>query len=374
MAASPTDRVARLADHMSADAPSQATIDEIRAADVADVAALIHTEATGAAPTPELRASLSERLRWLLADNPAQPANVPWGWLALDSSGKAVGTMVCVPQRFSHQGTELTALMSAKWFVSQEFRGVGLGIFLKYLKLGRRYPLYATTAGAQSAPLWQKFNGYAINDSDHECIGARRMAPLLEEAAIRRLKAPALARAAGALAMIVPGRLRRVKSAARGTIDPVGTAQAVIEVGAKLPSDKVTAVRDQAFLHWRHFAGPDAPGRTALAIRAPSGASVVAIVGFDARGHRQQVRTLSVMDMWGEYRPDDMPAIAGLLLRQFSLRFDMMVFRAQPPEHQEALQHVGFLRRTFDSPVAWCIDSQNCLPSRSWYLVPADYE
>jgi hypothetical protein len=50
----------------------------------------------------------------------------------------------------------------------------------------------------------------------------------------------------------------------------------------------------------------------------------------------------------------------------------VIVFRGQPPERQEALRAAGLLHRALPRAVGVCIDRHGLLPTRSWYLVPAD--
>jgi hypothetical protein len=51
---------------------------------------------------------------------------------------------------------------------------------------------------------------------------------------------------------------------------------------------------------------------------------------------------------------------------------DVIVFRGQPPERQQVLAQAGFVRRALPRAVGVCIDKHGLLPTRSWYMVPAD--
>lgn len=51
---------------------------------------------------------------------------------------------------------------------------------------------------------------------------------------------------------------------------------------------------------------------------------------------------------------------------------DVIAFRGQPPARQAALQRAGFLHRPLPRAVGVCIDRHNLLPTRDWYMVPAD--
>jgi hypothetical protein len=50
----------------------------------------------------------------------------------------------------------------------------------------------------------------------------------------------------------------------------------------------------------------------------------------------------------------------------------VIVFRGQPPERQRVLGEAGFLRRPLPRAVGVCIDRHRLLPTRAWYMVPAD--
>lgn len=362
--------------------PPASTIHEIGPGDIGEVAELIHREASGTPASPELAAALTARMRWLLADNPANLAGVPWGWLLRDEHASVVGAMTCTPLRVACGEWSGTALMSAKWFVNQAHRGAGLGLFLRYLKLGRSHPLIATTAGPQSVPLWEKFGGFEISDSDHECVGALRVGPLAEEVIQRRVRSRPVARLCGALGAVIPAGLRSARRAGAGvTLDRLASADQVTAMGLRGPEGVISTVRDRAFLHWRHFSGPDAApspgahaGREVLACTLPSGSRAVVITQLSRRGYRMQTRTLSVLDVWGQLSPSEMPALAGALARRSQGTCDAIVFRALGVDAQRALAGCGFVRRGFTQPTTWCIDKANLTPTRSWYLVPGDAE
>ncbi|MBY0311425.1 MAG: hypothetical protein K2W85_05105 [Phycisphaerales bacterium] len=358
--------------------PPTSTIHEIGPDDVGPVAELIHREATGTPASPELAKTITARMRWLLADNPANLPGVPWGWLLKDDQSQVVGAMTCTPLRVACGTWTSTAMMSAKWFVNEAHRGAGLGLFLRYLKLGKTHPLIATTAGPQSVPLWEKFGGFAISDSDHECVGALRVGPLAEEVLHRKVKSVAVAKLGGALATVIPAGLRSARKAGKSvTLDRLSSADDVVAMGLRGPENVISTIRDRSFLHWRHFSGPDAAaesGREVLACTMPSGSRALVITQSARRGYRSQTRTLSVLDVWGNLTPAEMPALAGALARRSGSSCDAIVFRALAADGQRALTASGFVRRTFAQPTTWCIDKANLTPTRSWYLVAGDAE
>ena len=352
---------------------ADATITELAASDLDEAAWFLARESTGADPTSDAAAAASARLRWLMLENPARLDDVPLGWVLRDDRGAIVGAMTCVPGRFAVNGHRFTALMSSNYYVSPSQRGVGLGIFLRYLKLGGRFPLYCTTAGGQSGPLWERFGGFAIADQDHEMLGVAGPGAVVEEAVWRRTGSRWLARAAGGSAVVLPrGAWRR--AAGDAELEELSTVEAVTAIGLPESTEVVSTVRDRAYLHWRYFSH-GAQHRAMFAYRRAGAARPsMVVVERVVRGHRGQIRGLTVSDLWGPLPPEDLPLLAGLLDAKYSRSYDMLVIRGQSPARQEALCRAGFVRRGFAAPVAWCIDRAGMLPTRDWYLVPADSE
>lgn len=347
-------------------------ITELREADLEAAARFLARESSGVEPAAAAAAHAAARLRWLLLDNPARRDDVPLGWLLRDDAGEVVGAMTCVPQRFAIDGRRLTALMSADYYVSPSHRGPGLGIFLRYLRLGDRFPLYCTTAGAATGPLWARFGGAAIAGQDHELLGVAAPAAVIEEAVWRRSGSRWLARVAGGVAAAAPGGGWRRRPADDADLEPLTSADAAAAVVLQEPAGVLAAVRDRSFLHWRHFSR-DAAARGVYAYRR-AGAAGPSLVVVDRcmRGHRGQVRGLTVSDLWGPLDPQDLPTLAALLDSRYSGSYDTLTFRGQSPARQAALRRAGFVRRGFAAPLAWCIDRAGLLPTRDWYLVPAD--
>jgi hypothetical protein len=91
-----------------------------------------------------------------------------------------------------------------------------------------------------------------------------------------------------------------------------------------------------------------------------------------SRGHRRQIRTLRVLDLWGGLGNADLGALAGALAARYTSAADVIVIRGQPPERQRALAGIGFLRRPLSRAIGVCIDPKGLLPTREWYLTPAD--
>lgn len=356
---------------MSQAAPRPVVVEEMTAADIDEVASFILRESSAREPSAEESERSALQLRHVLVENPVDAPGVPHGWvLRPEPGGPIVGAMCCIPWCFTRGGVDHVSLMSAKYFVAEAYRGSGLAIFMRYIKLGRRFPLHCTTAGARSAPLWKQFGAKPIPRQDFEMIAFADRSRLVEEAAFRASKSRLLASTARAFARLLPRGLGSLRG--DGQLVPVRDLDQLVALGADAGSDRITTRRDAAYLSWRYFSGD----RFELfELRRPWRPSLVLAVEHLRRGFRSQIRTLAVQDMFG--RPtvgDDAVAAAAVLARHFAGRFDMLVFRALDEPQQAALAAVGFRRRAFEAPIAWCIDKAGLLPDGDWHLVPADAE
>jgi hypothetical protein len=90
------------------------------------------------------------------------------------------------------------------------------------------------------------------------------------------------------------------------------------------------------------------------------------------RGYRQQIVALHVLDVFGPSEPDSYATITKLLVHEYHRQIDVVVFRCLDPAGQQALRRIGFVRRPFAAPIAWCRDKFGFVPSKNWYFVPAD--
>jgi hypothetical protein len=95
-------------------------------------------------------------------------------------------------------------------------------------------------------------------------------------------------------------------------------------------------------------------------------------VSEQVRGHRGQVRALNVLSVPREADAEALGEICRLLARHYRDRIAVIRLRCLDPERQDALRRGGFVRRSFDPPIAWCLDRFALLPTRDWHLVPAD--
>ena len=296
---------------------------------------------------------------------------MPRGWVARDASGTLVGSKFCAAERFQCGGVAFTLLMGGGFYVSSAHRGLGLALMRRYLEQGRRHALYASTMNETSGALYEHYGGYSIPHTDHEWLGVLHYAPLVEEALVRRFGRPRLALALARAARLRPAAVR---GRAPGALERVASPRALAGLAVATPPEhghQLTALRDEAFLRWRYFAGPDA-SRALFLYRSEAGEQALVGVNLRARGRRGQVRALLVLDYWGRLPPGEIANVARQLAAAYRDAADVIVFRGQPPERQQALAAAGFLRRELPRAVGVCIDRHALLPTRDWYLVPAD--
>ncbi len=346
-------------------------IAEITKRDLEPLARFLTREAPDADET-SASARDTRPLHWFLFENPAQPEGVPRGWVARDKNGEMVGSKFCAAQRFQCDGAAYTLLMGGGFYVSGSHRGLGLGLMRAYLEQGKRHALFASTMNEVSGALYEHYGGYAIPNTEHECLGVLHYAPVGEEFLARRLGRPRLARALSSAAALRPAAVR---GSTRGNAlvrvaSPAELATLAIETPPE-HAREITALRDEAFLRWRYFEGPDA-ARALYVYRSERGEQALVGVTVRARGHRGQVRALMVLDYWGKLPAAEIGNVARHLAALHHDHADVIAFRGQPPPRQAALQEAGFLRRLLPRAVGVCIDRHGLLPTRGWYMVPAD--
>jgi hypothetical protein len=347
------------------------TIDEIRPSDLEELARFLAREGSASADAlPSLRDA--RHYHWFLFENPAQPAGVPCGWLARDASGELVGSKFCAAERFSCGGADYTLLMGGGFYVSRAHRGLGLALMRRYLEQGRRHALFASTMNETSGALYEHYGGYSIPHTDHEWLGVLHWPPLVEELLARRLGRPGLARGLARAAALRPAPLR--SAAGAGALARITTPDELGGLDIATPPEhagELSARRDEAFLRWRYFAGPDA-SRALFVYRSERNERALLGVNLRPRGRRGQVRALMVLDYWGRLPAGEIANAARQLAARYRDEADVIVFRGQPPERQQALRGAGFVHRALARPVGVCIDRHGLLPTRDWYLVPAD--
>lgn len=310
-------------------------------------------------------------LHWYLFENPAALPDVPPGWIGRDPSGRIVGAKHCVPQRFRCGDETFTLLLGGGFYVDESHRGLGMVLMRKYLALGKRYSHFATTMNTVSGAIYERYGGYSIEGSDHELLGVLRWAPVVEEGLARRLGgASALARPLAALAGLRPAAVR---GRPQGSLRRLGSVDDLEDADLAVPPEHanvMTALRDRPFLRWRYFDGPDRT-RELLRYEGPGGHCLVG-VNRRSRGQRGQARCLVVLDLWGGLPVEDTADVARALAARFRGEADLMSFRGLPGPREQALRAAGFLHRALPRPTGVCIDRAGRLPTRDWYLVPAD--
>ena len=317
-------------------------------------------------------AAAVKRLNWILIENPVRCADDPLGWLLRHPSGELAGCMCCAPQRFCVGATTITLMMANSFYVEDRYRGTGTSIFLKFLQLGRNYPLFVSSANPTVANMWKKLGGYPLGNSDQEVLAMLNYAPLAAESVHRRTRSDLVARVvSAAVSPLMRARNRFLADAPRGELQPLASPEEASALCARHSSDKITGCRDLPFLKWRYFSGVD-PATRVFVFR--SGAEKEFMIGarLQSRGYKQQIRALHVLDIWGEPDPNSSLAIAGALCREYRGQIDMLVFRCLDSIHTAALTSQGFRIREFSAPIAWCIDKCGLLPTKPWYFVPAD--
>ncbi|MFY9905295.1 MAG: hypothetical protein WAM43_09520 [Terriglobales bacterium] len=314
-----------------------------------------------------------KRLVWILLENPAREPADPLGWLLRTPAGEMAACMCCAPQKFCFDEKTFTLMMANSFYVDDRYRGGGASIFLKYLQLARRYPLFVSSANATVAAMWQKLGGYSLGNSDHEVIGVLRWRPLLAESIYRKTASDRFSQFASALASpFLRARRGFPSDTAEGQLFPLHTPEEAATVCAEYHSNKITNCRDAAFLKWRYFSSAT-PTTRLFAFRLVAGENKFMVaVQLQNRGYKQQTRALHILDIWGAPDSRSYLAIAAALAREYRGQIDMLVFRCLDPAGQQALTAHGFKARKFAAPIAWCIDKHGLLPSQTWYFVPAD--
>ena len=352
---------------------SRVEIAEIREHELPEVARFLEGERPGAedaggAGLPRID---PEHLRWFLFRNPASADDLPKGWLAR-AEGRPVGVKFCAPQRFQHRGRPYTLLMGGGYYVSRQHRGVGLSLMKRYLDLAPRHAHFATTMNEVSGAIYERYGGYPIPETDRELLGVLHWSPLVEELLVRRFGRPGPARLAARAAALRPAGLRG-DAAAAGRLEPLDAASLAHHGIATPPehADQITGLRDPDFLRWRYFEGPDAT-RALFVFTASDGTRALLGVNRRPRGHRGQVRALTVLDVWGALAPAGVVEAARALASRFRDQADVVVLRGLHEPRRRALVAAGAVERPFARAIGVCIDRANLLPTRAWYMVPAD--
>ena len=319
-------------------------------------------------------ASFESHLRWFLLENPARDPQIPLGCGLRSSQGQLVGCILYVPQTFRFQQQPLPVIGSSCFYVDAHYRGSGGLIFLRYSELGRRWPLFGNSANADAAKLWKARGAVPIPYSDHELVGVLRWEGVIEEELTRRSMPKILARmTSGATAPLVrPFKRLRLEGGRGEDLVLLNSADEVIQLPIHGPAPHLTASRDLRYIRWRYFSGRDTTVAAFAFRNQQIESEVLVTVNQRPRGHRGQIRTLYVLDIYPSVTLEVCTSIAAALAERYRRSIDAIVLRGLDDARQKVFRRLGFLRRQFDAPNGWFLDKSDLLPTRNWYLVPAD--
>ncbi len=224
--------------------------------DIAEVAAFI------ASQSERNEASVEAHLRWFLLKNPARRREDPLGF-GLRSANQLVGCILISPQVFRYGTNKILLLGSSSLYVDQQHRGHGGRIFLQYCRLGKKHPLFGTSANPDAAALWKAAGAHPIPYADGELFGVLHWPPMAEEFAHRRFSNPPLTRLAKSSISSLAGILRPLKIdlCHADALQPLTSAEQANDLlGGEAANEKfpkLTATRDLPYLRWRYFSGRD---------------------------------------------------------------------------------------------------------------------
>lgn len=342
---------------------------EIRELEPGDLPDLVRFYAAQSTADHSERGDPVAHLRWLLFENPERIAGIPLGWIARDVDGRVVGALLCWPQRFRSGASEHVVLASGGYYVDAAHRGLGL-LLLRRLLAVKGHAIVSTTMNEASGGIYERYGGYPIPRTDRELFGVLRWPPLVEELLLRRSVPAWVARPVARLAALRPAAIRRGDA---GRLRRVTSPDEIESEALAAPPEldaQLVAVRSRDFLRWRYFGGQDAT-RALFVYRGERGCALVGAY-CRWRGVAQQIRTLMLLDLWGSLPPEETPALAAALAATYAGRIDAIAIRGLLPEREAILRANGFVARGLPRATGVCIDAAGVLPTRDWYLVPAD--
>jgi hypothetical protein len=319
-------------------------------------------------------ASVESHLRWFLIDNPAHDPQIPFGCGLRSPQGQLVGCILYIPQTFRFAQQTLLVVGSTCFYVDERYRGSGGLIFLRFSELGKKWPLFANSANADAAKLWKARGAVPIPHSDHELFGVFRWGGVIEEGLIRRGVPKILARTiSGPAALFVrPFKRLKVEGGRPGDLLPLASAEQVMQLHIHGPAPELTANRDLRYIRWRYFSGRDATAAVFAFRNHQVESDVLVTVNRRLRGYRGQIRALHLLDIYPPVAPEVCATIVAALAERYRRSIDAIVLRGMDEARQHVLRRLGFMRRQFDAPNGWFLDKSGFLPTRNWYLVPAD--
>ena len=319
-------------------------------------------------------ASVENHLRWFLLERPERDPRIPLGCGLRSPQGELVGCILYVPQTFRFQRQTLLVVGSSCFYVDERYRGSGGLIFLRFSELGRKWPLIGNSANADAAKLWKARGGIPIPYSDHELFGVLCWRGMIEEGLNRRGVPNTLARiASDPAALFVRGFKRwRLEAGRPEDLVRLASAEQVVQLPLHDPAPELTANRDLRYIRWRYFSGQDDTVAVFAFRNKQVESDVLVTVNQRPRGYRGQIRTLNVLDIYPSVTPMVCASIVGALVECYRNAIDAIVLRGLDEARQDVFRRLGFTRRPLEAPNGWFLDKAGLLPTRNWYMVPAD--
>jgi hypothetical protein len=310
--------------------------------DLPAVAALLESEVPAYGGVRKSAGDFLARLEWLLTGNPER-GDFPSGWVLEGKDGTIAGVHLSVPRIFSGTGGPVPFFFSCYFFVKAEARGMeSLGLFLSYRKLATQGILMASSANANSAPLWLKLGGKVFRGSEHEWLKPLCLLPLAEEALFRRFDWRVR------LAGNAP-HFRLSEPPASGPLRWLRTPEEIAAAAMPVREGPLQPVRSVEWLQWKFGHIPQDEYR----LYRWDGGSLPAyvVVGLSRRGWRGQIRCLQIADAWsaGEYPAE---CVLKEVVSQHRKDADTIAVRGTGSLPQGA-QALGWRRRVLLAPVLW---------------------
>jgi hypothetical protein len=319
-------------------------------------------------------AIVESHLRWFVLENPARDPQIPLGCGLRSPGGQLAGCILYVPQWFRYQQREVLVVGSSSFYIDERYRGSGGVLFLWFSELGRKWPMFGNSANADASKLWKARGAVPIPHTDHELLGVLRWKGVIEEGLIRRGVPKIVAPMIGAFAAPWVSAYKTLKlgKGAGDDLKPLVSAEQVMQLPIHNPTPELTANRDLSYISWRYFAGRDTTVAVFAFRNEQVESEVLVTVNQRSRGYRGQIRALHVLDIYPPVTPEACASIVAALLERYRDTIDAIVLRGFNEARQNIFRRVGFIRRQLQAPNGWFLDKSTFLPTRDWYLVPAD--
>jgi len=320
-------------------------------------------------------AAVESHLRWFLLENPARDPALSLGCGLRSPQGELVGCMLHVPQIFRFQQQTFPVILASSLYVEARYRGNGgVVLFRKFMELGSKWPIFTNSANPVAAVFWRSRRAVPIPYTDHELLGVLRWQGMIEEGLVRRGVPNLAARAASGPAGLFVRPFRRFKLDGGSPDDlvPLASAEDVLRLPMQGSQSEMTANRDLEYIRWRYFSRQDATVAAFAFRNKRSGTEVLVTVNRRPRGYRGQINTLNLLDIFPAVAPEVCVSIVAGLAERYRGAVDAIVLRGLDEARQDLFGRLGFMRRQFDAPNGWFVDRSGTLPTRNWYMVPAD--